>query len=200
MKDSSDKTQSPPEKQLAEDSSSPKKQGGEKSSADHQKPAAAPESQTGSGSGSASRVGGAGGISIGGGGEQGGGSGSTAVATAGRGPGGGGRGKRKAEIIGPVGVEMVCSVCKRDFGSWKALSGHMRSHPERQWRGIFPPPVEPRFAAAQAPVREERVALDVDLNQPQREEEERASPPPDAAGGAGAFDLNKPPASGDGEE
>ncbi|CAN4097749.1 unnamed protein product [Withania somnifera] len=31
------------------------------------------------------------------------------------------------------------------FWSWKALFGHMRCHPERQWRGIKPPPnIRPR--------------------------------------------------------
>ncbi|XP_057954075.1 zinc finger protein ZAT9-like [Malania oleifera] len=33
----------------------------------------------------------------------------------------------------------VCFVCNRSFRSPKSLFGHMRTHPERSWRGIRPP-------------------------------------------------------------
>ncbi|XP_057954078.1 zinc finger protein ZAT9-like [Malania oleifera] len=33
----------------------------------------------------------------------------------------------------------VCCVCKKSFRSPKSLFGHMRSHPERSWRGVKPP-------------------------------------------------------------
>ncbi|XAR56851.1 hypothetical protein NMG60_11037472 [Bertholletia excelsa] len=33
-----------------------------------------------------------------------------------------------------------CSICRKSFPSMKSLFGHMRCHPEREWRGIQPPP------------------------------------------------------------
>ena len=32
-----------------------------------------------------------------------------------------------------------CFVCQRRFPSEKALSGHMKQHPGRSWRGLRPP-------------------------------------------------------------
>ncbi|KAL0353440.1 UNVERIFIED_CONTAM: Zinc finger protein ZAT2 [Sesamum angustifolium] len=43
-----------------------------------------------------------------------------------------------------VSDEMVkspsCIICGKNFPSMKSLFGHMRCHPEREWRGIHPPP------------------------------------------------------------
>ncbi|MCE2055314.1 hypothetical protein HAX54_042388 [Datura stramonium] len=35
---------------------------------------------------------------------------------------------------------IICSVCGKNFPSMKSLFGHMRCHPDRDWRGIQPPP------------------------------------------------------------
>ncbi|KAJ8568409.1 hypothetical protein K7X08_027942 [Anisodus acutangulus] len=35
---------------------------------------------------------------------------------------------------------ITCSVCSKNFPSMKSLFGHMRCHPDRDWRGTQPPP------------------------------------------------------------
>ncbi|XP_020584552.1 zinc finger protein ZAT3-like [Phalaenopsis equestris] len=37
-----------------------------------------------------------------------------------------------------LAMQADCYVCGRQFGNWKALFGHMRCHPEREWRGVRP--------------------------------------------------------------
>ncbi|OIT01874.1 PREDICTED: uncharacterized protein LOC109227700 [Nicotiana attenuata] len=37
---------------------------------------------------------------------------------------------------------ITCSICGKKFASKKSLFGHMRCHPDRDWRGIHPPPTD----------------------------------------------------------
>ncbi|KAJ7953217.1 Zinc finger protein [Quillaja saponaria] len=62
--------------------------------------------------------------------------------------------KRRAEILDPPQGPPSCRVCGKEFTTWKAVFGHMRLHPERTWRGSFPPPFP---SPPPSPIREQVV-------------------------------------------
>ncbi|CAI9088108.1 OLC1v1022353C1 [Oldenlandia corymbosa var. corymbosa] len=49
----------------------------------------------------------------------------------------------QSELDGLDHEDYPCSICGKNFPSMKSLSGHMRCHPEREWRGIQPPSFSP---------------------------------------------------------
>ncbi|WOK92377.1 hypothetical protein Cni_G01068 [Canna indica] len=62
----------------------------------------------------------------------------------------------------------TCTVCCKPFLTLKALCGHMRTHPERQWRGINPasyrrrhPPITPCPTPVDAFTEKEREVSDI---------------------------------------
>lgn len=54
--------------------------------------------------------------------------------------------QRKSDLEEEEGPYM-CPVCNRRFKTEKAVHGHMRSHPDRAWRGMEEPPSDPMPAA-----------------------------------------------------
>ncbi|KAJ8544756.1 hypothetical protein K7X08_017339 [Anisodus acutangulus] len=67
----------------------------------------------------------------------------------------------------PVAVPVEqrrCSVCQRVFGTVKGLFGHMNCHPDRGWKGVYPPPTfnrEEEFADLQAQMKPNTEVADV---------------------------------------
>ncbi|KAL9328294.1 hypothetical protein ACSQ67_003297 [Phaseolus vulgaris] len=50
--------------------------------------------------------------------------------------------KRKTSIVrDPPTGKPTCPLCRKEFPTWKGAFGHMRAHPDRDYRGFFKPPV-----------------------------------------------------------
>ncbi|XP_071902778.1 uncharacterized protein [Coffea arabica] len=47
--------------------------------------------------------------------------------------------KRDGSSSDAAARETICAICGKDFPSRKSLFGHMRCHPDREWRGMEPP-------------------------------------------------------------
>ncbi|XP_038876670.1 uncharacterized protein LOC120069065 [Benincasa hispida] len=115
--------------------------------------------------------------------------------------------KKKGELTEVPKGEPKCATCNKVFKSWKALFGHLRSHPERTYRGALPPPtaaeldIHQQLASTLLTVAQQvaasRRGLDIDLNQPSTADDGDL---PEKTGGVG-FDLNiKPPSDSDDEK
>ncbi|MCD9560833.1 hypothetical protein HAX54_019639 [Datura stramonium] len=101
---------------------------------------------------------------------------------------GGGEGASEGHSTAPAPDEVTlekrkCSVCGKVFATVKALFGHMNCHPDRGWKGAYPPPVfnrEEEFGNIQAAVEAaERRNVIPDLNQAEPAEPEPAEPEPE---------------------
>jgi len=50
--------------------------------------------------------------------------------------------KRKTSVVrDPPTGKPTCALCLKEFPTWKGAFGHMRAHPDRDYRGFFKPPV-----------------------------------------------------------
>ncbi|XP_038882231.1 zinc finger protein ZAT4-like [Benincasa hispida] len=123
--------------------------------------------------------------------------------------GGGQKGKKKGELIDPPSTEPKCATCGKTFGSWKAVFGHLRSHPEREYRGAFPPPKIWEEMLRQETARRQHAdegssghvegaaagmsgrGIEIDLNDPEEPEADKDEFP---------FDLNMPAPENDEED
>ncbi|XP_020216085.1 zinc finger protein ZAT2 [Cajanus cajan] len=57
--------------------------------------------------------------------------------------------KRKtSEVRDPPRGKPICPVCNKEFTSWKAAFGHMRAHPNRDYRGFYKPPAFPSSSSS----------------------------------------------------
>ncbi|KAE8673640.1 Detected protein of unknown function [Hibiscus syriacus] len=56
--------------------------------------------------------------------------------------------------------KVSCCICNKDFKSMKSLFGHMRNHPERNWRGIRPPPSDKNSCCSSVSENDEAHVVD----------------------------------------
>ncbi|CAA7035690.1 unnamed protein product [Microthlaspi erraticum] len=121
------------------------------------------------------------------------------------------RKKGSSVLTNPPKGPPRCNICRRNFGSWKAVFGHLRSHKNRGYHGFLPPP---SFNAAEEGFGGTVAAsssgggfgfgtggLGIDLNADPVEEGEKAQETGSGSGTTPKFDLNRsPPQDGEEEE
>ncbi|WCJ32802.1 C2H2-like zinc finger protein [Euphorbia peplus] len=101
--------------------------------------------------------------------------------------------KRKVAQMDAPKSEPICSLCGKKFATWKGVFGHLRAHPERPWRGAFPPPKGDTASWLPLGLPPEQIlapalweAAHAALAKMRREQTEGSS-------GVGTLDLNKEP-------
>ncbi|XP_028776683.1 uncharacterized protein LOC114733390 [Neltuma alba] len=101
-----------------------------------------------------------------------------------------GKQKRKSsQLSDPPPWPPKCNECGKEFPSWKAAFGHMRAHPERDYRGFFRPPTS---SSSSSPTRQRvRLAAGENINTGVEEQGGGQKGGSSGAGGVG-FDLNQP--------
>ncbi|KAL3720634.1 hypothetical protein ACJRO7_005453 [Eucalyptus globulus] len=73
--------------------------------------------------------------------------------------------KRKKPAVDAPELPKLCSICSKAFNNWKGLFGHMRSHKDRPWRGVFPPPISPPKEQGHGEQAEELTSTLLDIGQ-----------------------------------
>ncbi|KAK8514411.1 hypothetical protein V6N13_063303 [Hibiscus sabdariffa] len=56
--------------------------------------------------------------------------------------------------------KVSCCICNKELKSLKSLFGHMRNHPERNWRGIRPPPSDKNSCCSSVSENDEAFEVD----------------------------------------
>ncbi|GMY32726.1 putative transcription factor C2H2 family [Fagus crenata] len=65
----------------------------------------------------------------------------------------------------------ACVVCGKQFPNKKSIGGHMSMHPERPWRGLYPPETrQSSVSSARDGGTTALASMQIDLNQPAPEE------------------------------
>ncbi|OIV94885.1 hypothetical protein TanjilG_22083 [Lupinus angustifolius] len=92
-----------------------------------------------------------------------------------------GKRRKVSDVKDPPSGKPTCPLCHKEFQSWKGAFGHMRKHPERQYRGFHKPP---SFSTP--------LSLPAGAGEGSRTGEDRAAATTQPPSGGVLFDLNQP--------